>query len=333
MSRQGDPLDWDYGEDAADVGRAVAGTVSQAGIVGQPITAMIPHADQCVIIGCASTMWIMRGDPAYGGQIDNISRRIGVVDKRAWCYVPSTGSGDEGLIVFLSFDGLYMIPAGCQVSAPVSLSREKLPEELLDVDRNLTEVSLSYDVRDRGIHVYVTKIDSGNTTHWWYDWETRGFFPVSVTTSYEPMYTYEYVSTCSEDSCVLLGGRDGKIRRYHALHDKDDGNNAITSYVDIGPLLLGNGTFEQGVIAEVQGDLAVGTANVTAAFRGGHSPEDAFNSSALYSTTWKQDGLQYCIHPRVVGQAGFVKLTNAESLPWGMERILIRVQPMGSNKR
>jgi hypothetical protein len=28
-----------------------------------------------------------------------------------------------------------------------------------------------------------------------------------------------------------------------------------------------------------------------------------------------------------------VKLTNAESLPWGMERILIRVQPMGGNKR
>lgn len=331
MSRQGDPLDWDYS--AEDVGRAVAGSATDAGIVGDPIRAVIPHGDACVLFGCATTLWILRGDPAYGGQIDNMSRRVGIVDKRAWCYVPSN-SGDDGLIVFLSLDGLFMVPAGCQTSSPVSISREKLPEEMLDIDRNLVEVSMSYDSRAQGIHIFLTKLDSGNTTHWFFSWTTKGFFPMSLTTAHEPHYSYEMVSTCSEDSCVLLGGRDGKIRRFHPLHAQDDGANSITSYVDFGPLLLGERAgWGQGCVSELQGELGTDSASVTAAIRVGQTPEDAYGASAQYSATWSQSGLQYVFHPRCTGQTGFLKLTNGTTLPWTFERALLRIQPQGRNSR
>ncbi|MBK7363158.1 MAG: hypothetical protein IPJ01_12785 [Micavibrio sp.] len=141
MSRQGDPLDWNYG--ATDPARAVAGLSSQAGVIGEPITALCPHGDICLVIGCKSSLWILRGDPAYGGQIDNLSHNIGIVDKFAWTYVPNVSADNSGTLIFLSLDGVYMLGAGCGASEPISISREKMPEELLHVDSNLVEAQLT----------------------------------------------------------------------------------------------------------------------------------------------------------------------------------------------
>jgi hypothetical protein len=89
MSRTADALDFDYSADDTDGGRAVAGTQIDGGQIGQPITALIPHSDDYLLIGCLSSLWIVRGDPAMGGSIDNLSHSIGVVSAAAWCAGPA----------------------------------------------------------------------------------------------------------------------------------------------------------------------------------------------------------------------------------------------------
>lgn len=329
MSRQGDPLDWNYG--AEDVGRAIAGQNSQAGRIGEPITALVPHADNCLVFGCRNSTWILRGDPAYGGQIDNLSRSIGFVDKHAWCYVPSVSS-DSSVIAFLSLDGLYLLPAGCGTSEPVSMSRERLPEELLYVDSKLVEVQMAYDLLHRGIHIYLTKRDGGQTSHWWFDWESKGFFPVAVPSNCEPLSVCEYAGYSAEDSAVLLGGRNGKVYRYHVAHDKDAGNNAITSYVDYGPLLLGDNTnYMDGVLAEAQAMLGAESSSVLAEVRTGKTAEQANVASASW-TAVMQSGLNHTRHPRRRGNAAMLRLSNAESRAWSVESVTLRIEPGGRNR-
>lgn len=67
MSRQGNPNDWDYSQ--TDSQRAVAGTSSEAGVPGDPLTALVPHSDDYLVMGCRNSLWRMRGDPAYGGSL------------------------------------------------------------------------------------------------------------------------------------------------------------------------------------------------------------------------------------------------------------------------
>lgn len=123
-SRVGDLEDWDYSE--TDTGAAWSLALSDSGIIGDSVQALVPFSDDCLIIFCSTSTWILRGDPGFGGTVDNISRQIGCLGPNAWCLTP------EGLIVFMSQDGLYMLPAGCQASSgPISISRELVPEELI----------------------------------------------------------------------------------------------------------------------------------------------------------------------------------------------------------
>ena len=332
MSRQGDPLDWDYGQE--DVGRAIAGQNSQAGLIGEPITALCPHGDVCLVIGCTNSTWIMRGDPGYGGQIDSLSRNIGIVDKHAWCYVPNVGQDNAGTLVFLSLDGVYMLPAGCGASEPVSISREKLPEELLHVDKNLVEVCFAYDLLARGVHIWMTKKDSGLSKHWWLDWETKGFFPMEVPAGQQPTAVCEYASFCAEDSCVVLGGRDGKLRRFHKRFTRDDAGTAIESYVDYGPLLLGDqaGMFD-GIIAEATPMLIKDGGDVKMSIRAAFSVEAARFASETHTSIHRSDHVGYATHPRARGNAGFIRLSGVNGIPWSVEQIGVRIEPGGKQRR
>jgi hypothetical protein len=149
MSRQGDPHDWDYGADAGDAGRAVAGVSSEAGKVAHEITALCPFMDDYLIIACRDSMWVMRGDPAYGGQIDNISNTVGIIGRRAWTY------GEQGQLIFLSRSGICVIPPSATPEV-AHLSQPKIPRELINVDYKRNIVNLEWDDKNRGVHIFVT---------------------------------------------------------------------------------------------------------------------------------------------------------------------------------
>jgi hypothetical protein len=149
--RINDATDWDAaGADVDDQTRPWSIGAGDAFTVGQPITALIPTNDQCMIIACTNSLYILRNDPASGGSLNMIDADIGIVSHGAWCYTPG------GAIVFLSHNGLYMSYGGCADHRVESLSRERLPLALLNLGTSNKIVNLAFDTFANGVHIMVS---------------------------------------------------------------------------------------------------------------------------------------------------------------------------------
>lgn len=316
MSRQGEPTDWDFSEE--DAGAAVDLGVASAGQIGETVTSLTPHADNCLIIGCPSSLWILMGDPRSGGQLANLSRSIGVVDRNAWCTTP------DGLFVFLSADGIYTIPAGCSMEGnPVSLSRERLPAELLNINTQSSAtgkaISLAYDVRWRGIHVFVTSrnllnSDAGNV-HWFFDWETKSFWEVQYDLArFNPWSCHARPNYPSSESTVMMGCQDGYVRKYLSTATKDDEGEAtqkkITSYVTLGPFADEPAMQSDIRLDELDVTMSAETTDVTWSVYRGNSAEEAVTSLTAGEEAAAgrvKAGRNPRFFPRVKGSAIFLR--------------------------
>lgn len=170
MSRQGDYDDYEYGKDVGDAGRAFFFQLSEAGEVGEAVTALVPHRDAFLLAATANTLWIVRGDPAAGGGLSNLSRNVGIVSSAAWAKV------DES-VVFLANDGIYMVQANG--GFPVSLSEDRIPQELLDVDSAV----LGYSHDENGVYIFAATDET--TESWFFDLVNKGFWPMDDATPAE----------------------------------------------------------------------------------------------------------------------------------------------------
>ncbi len=336
MSRQGNPYDFDYGAEPDDYGAAVAGTLSEAGQLGEPITAIIPHSNECLIFGCTSSLWILRGDPAYGGKIDNLSNEIGVLSATSFARTP------EDYLYFLSRDGIFLMAPGCG-SIPVSVSREAMPRELLNIDTTTHTVSMAYDVRYRVIHIFVTKNSDTSTTHWWIDTkltmygDATNFSPWKVvfgSTTCDPFFVHSRRDNASDYSVVMLGGRDGYIRRFAHNVATDDGT-AFTSYVDYGPLRASSNDYSDGMVHDITGIVAADSGDVKCEFRAGETFEGAYNATALTPAIyWRTPGLQYPQTIRRACRAFCIRLSNGTSgEAWEMEGLNVTISDRGRQRK
>lgn len=321
-SRMGDPLDWDFTEATDDVSASFYLPVTHAGQIGDHITALIPHSDDCLVVGCRNSMWIVIGDPNDGGTAANVSPTHGIIDRNAWCNTP------DGRIVFLSHDGLYMIQAGCGVSQPKSMSREVLPQALLNlsalgVTSSDYAVSLAYDQYWRGIWIFTTLRDADEEEesgqHYFFDWETKGFWPVKYGTDtgskFEPWCCHARRNFQDNESIVLLGCTDGYIRVHDSSNATDDTGEATAeafeSYVLIGPF------GDQSLISDVRWDelitiLAADSADVTVEIYRGDTAEAALSVAETGTDPdWDatiEAGRSYTMRPRVRGPFHYLKL-------------------------
>jgi hypothetical protein len=322
MSRQGDPLDWNYSQDFDDAQRAVAGSTSEAGLVGEPVNALVTHNDDYLLFGCDSSLWVLRGDPAFNGQIDNLSHSVGIIDGDAYCH------GPNGEVVFLSRDGIYALAS--VTSPPVSLSRESLPAEMIDIDTETYEVGLVYDIRDRGVHVYITPKDVGGTgLHFWFDWELKSWWPYSFATGVEPTAVLRYNSDVAQYSNVLLGCRDGYVRRFFDANERDEAT-VFSSYIQYGPFALSPNDYNEGLANEITGRLAKGSGSVTWALQVGDDQEAAQGAGAFETATWTA-GTNYVERPRARGMAAVLKLTGGGQR-WAVEGCTLLVQQLGRQR-
>jgi len=310
MSRQGDPLDWDYNP-TVTTGAAVAGSNSESGALGEPITAIIPYGDDYLLFGCPNSLWILRGDPTYGGSIDNISKTVGIVGRKAWCIGPS------GEFIFCSRNGIYAMSSPTALQAQM-ISRAVLPKELLNINTNDNDVFLAYDIKLQAVHIIRTPSNSSVKYNYMLDWNTKTFWPTTsakLTTS----SICEFYSPDAESTAVLFGGRDGGIRRYDTRFLTDDGTN-ISAYIFIGPLALGNG-INLGIFTDLIAELGLDGGNVLCEIYVGDSPEQALRNTAVYSGTLA-DGVSYHLHPRCRGMTAFIKLSNVSGSAWSYERMI-----------
>lgn len=321
MSRMGDPTDWDFGADAGDIGGAWStATQLQSGQIGEDITSFMAWRDDFCIFGCENSTWIMRGNPRAGGIIDNLSQIIGPLSASAWCPTP-----DQGLVT-LTRDGLYAISAG----GMVSLSREKLPEELINIDPRLYTITMAYDVIDRGVHIYLTPIETAGGVHFWFDLENRGFWPVDMPDSMQPWRLAVHELPGAIDRRVLLGGRDGYVRHCDETALTDDGT-AMESFVDFAPLRLGEQPGANGTLIQLDAVMDAGSADVEWSLHPGDTPELCLTADAQESGSWGA-GLAYTENPRVEANSLRLRIAST-SAPWAIELLSLERQPAGVTRK
>jgi len=327
MSAMGDHTDFDYS--VGGPGSAVVGADSEAGKFAEPCTALAPWADDCVVIGCESSLWILRGDPSYGGRMACLDHNIGIIHRNAWCRArlarETTG---EGALVFLSRDGLYCAPAGC--GGPViSLSRERLPQELVNIDTSLVEPILSYNHRYRGIEIWLSPKSAGTgVQHWWYDITDGGFWPMTLPSAKEPTFAFPCKHVVRDGSVSYLGCRDGYVRVFDDANDDDDGT-AFDSHVDYGPIKIAKYRYARGKITSIQIDPAIDGAGVRYAIRSGSTSEGAFYETALDSGSFDGVGYKHLCFGSAGGWA-FVRVSNGVAKrAWAVEDVSIEVHLSG----
>lgn len=321
MSRVEDPTDFDFAQ--TDVLRAVASTSGEAGQIGDPITALIPYTDDYLIFGCTNSIWIMRGDPAIGGRVDNVSRETGIAIRNGWCRGPS------GDLYFLSDDGMYgMANANAK---PEALSRGKLPDEL----RRLSEPNLSccmvYDAEDFGIAIHLYS-PTASRRHWWFDLEGGGYWPMSLPEAKTPRVSLRHSGASALDSGTIFGCQDGWIRRYSRRFTSDEGST-INSHVLLGPLRIGNGDTNNGVLQSLDCKLDSRSGNVGYGIYTGKTAQESVEATASrFSGTWK-NGLNYRTWPMVEGNSAIIKLFS-ENLytAWQMETITAEARDAGPQR-
>lgn len=240
-SRQGDHEDWAYGDAIEDPGRAVAGQLEDAAVIGDVVTAMIPWHDQVLVLATENTLWALRGDPATG-QLSAVSDEVGVIDTDGWALSP------DGLLVFLSSDGIYTWEVGSR-AAPQRFSAERIPEELREVDTSAVTVSMAYDVEERGFHLFLTP-STGDGTHWFVDVEHRAFWPQRFPAAQQPLCAALMVDGGLGD--VVLGSKDGYVRYFLNTATDDDGTT-LESHILIGPVRIAPNDVRDALLAEVHG--------------------------------------------------------------------------------
>lgn len=320
MSRQSGEYDFDYSQE--DSQRAIAGTASEAGVPGDPVTALVAHSDDYLIFGCKTSIWRMAGDPAFGGSLDALSRTVGIIGPTAWCLGPT------GELVFLSLNGLYILQPGGN-SYPVPVSDSVLPTEFKNLNADTLTISLEYDVQDRGVHIFLTPDSSNERTHWWFDWDNKTYWPLTLASDHEPTATCAMQATAIEESGAVLGCRDGKLRRFSELAGNDCGTS-FTSYIVIGPIPLAQDAFV-GTVLAMDAVLAEDSSDVTWSLHPSLTFEGSISVSSSDTGTWSE-GLNATNRPACRGQACTLKVTGISGKRWAFEQAVAFVKDAGRRR-
>jgi len=325
MSRQLDPNDWDYGDVDTDYARAVAGTNTEVGHIGQDIKSIMSHHDDYIYFGCLSSVYILRGDPTSpGATLGPASETIGCVGGDAWTIT------DDGVLVWLGDNGLYGIPYGSN-GLPTGLSKS-LPRELNNLTSDHYQVSIAFDRRDNGCHIFVNQ--SGVTqTHWWLDWMTRGLFPVVFgDDDHTPYCALIHSGSVQDSTHVLLGCNDGYVRHFSDFFNTDDGTE-IESFVELGPFRLGGEYETEGRIDMINGVLGYNSGSVDWSIQVSTSAEKVYNADTLDSGTWDESGgVQRSVWPMLRGKAAIIRLDNSNLVPWAMEVVTCIGKTLGRQR-
>ena len=337
MSRVANPFDFLYG--AGDPMSAVAGNNADAGQCPDIIRALISFHDDYLIFGCASTIWILRGDAVAGGSLDNLSDTTGMYGSNSWCF------DDNRNLYFWGTGGVYKIEA--DFSGITNLTETLLPDVIDDeaADPSTHRITMGYDKKRHGLIIAITVIATGVNSDYFFSFKTNGFFPETYPEecgSYSMLY---YDANDPDYADLLIGCKDGYIRKFVDTAKNDDiggTDEAISSYVTY-PITPMGEEDEEGKLAEMVFDLSGGAADgefsdtdgVSYSLFNGDDAEtvlediidgaDAFKTGTLSGT-----GRKNKIRPRMRGAYMGLKLANSTaSETWSVNKIKFSTRKAG----
>jgi hypothetical protein len=281
MSKVSDPFNFDYAPAVpVPADSAWSGRTGSQGLLGFPVTALIPYTDDLLIVGMEKGIAVFRGDPMAGGQLDNVTTDIGIAFGQAWC-MDSTGT----VYFFSSHTGVFaFIPA--QGAKPQRIS-QAIDSLLLDIDTGQYGIRMAWWDRRKELHVFVTLLDTQqDTTH--YVWESQSnswWEDTYQDTNMNPLCCVGFDGNLQEDRVVLLGSWDGYVRALDQDAEDDDGE-MILSQVMMGPFLT---KFNDDVMVnDLQAVMAKDSDEVTFAIYAGKTAEEALVSTPVKSGTWTE---------------------------------------------
>jgi len=160
MSRQGDFTDWVYC--ANDAQTPIAGSCSDCGRLWDRIIALIPFSDDYLVFGCLNSMWVLRGDPAWGGSIDVLTNTEGILGRSAYCFDMHNN------LYYASNQGLIRVAKG--MTSFENLSKDKVPDIFKGLNPS-NGIILQYDEENMGINIYSSPGDNPPAGYgqWYYD--------------------------------------------------------------------------------------------------------------------------------------------------------------------
>lgn len=329
MSAVDDPFDWDYSPATTVSTQAVAGNTGDpsgidGGLLGDVVTALMPLNADLLFIGGDHTLWVMRGDPAAGGSIDNITRQVGVVGQEAWTV------DTRGNLYFFGNNGLYRL-SGDQLE---QVSRGKLDRLFSSINTATNIVRLLYDREHQGVHIFITPAlaePDEPTDHYWWDERTDSFWRDQFPTTVGPTAVLLFDADDPDDRAVLLGGWDGYIRCVDRSTYNDDGT-AIDSFVKF-PLIhpaVPQGQFQ---LNEVQLALDADGSGAALDIYRGHTPQAAIAETTASFTKALVAGRNVPIRYRLRGNALVFRLrNNTAGQTWAYENGTAMIAGVGRQR-
>jgi hypothetical protein len=329
MSQSTNPFNFSYTQDDAISASALSGGF--AGNIGDIVTAIIPYKDDYMLIGCSQSIWLLRGDPASGGSIDQISFTVGIFDKTSFDW-----DSQENLY-FIDANGIYKIGAG--FGAVVKLTENVLPDFISEfaLAPNIHRVSVQYDRKNHGILFCKSDLDTGQNQNFWFDLRTSGFFPENYPADCSAYCGCFYTADDPAYRKLLVGSGDGFIRVFEESLYKDqtsNGESAIDSFVLIGPLNI-NADDASAVLTQIIFNLAQESNSIEYSIYTEKTAQQciskALDDSAISHWSGSADaGISFTIRPRIRGTYLVLKISNGLiDKTWALEKIIAQTRKAG----
>lgn len=328
MSAVGDAFDWDTAPSTITETIAVSGNSNQAGLVEDIVTGLAPFGDDVLVIGCDSSIWQMTGDPGAGGFLDRISDTTGMTFGKAWAKDPN------GNLYFMGVNGVYIMAVDTSgaSSLPQLLTQNRLDERFRNLDHEKVRVLMDWDFIHHGLIIHVVDTTDATAVHesYFYDVRSDGWWPEAYPAAFGPTSILAYDGLGADDTAMLLGCRDGYIRKLDPAATSDDGT-AITTRCRY-PMLLDAGLNKEFVLQEIAVVMGSGSADTTLKIYASGTPEETLAQTTPALSRVCKPGRNVAVRQRVRGNAIQLEMTSTSGR-WAFESMSISVKAAGKARR
>lgn len=292
IAKAGDPTNWTTG--GGDPTRAFSLDGSNAlGVAADAITAIQPVSDAICFYGCATRAYYFTGDPGVDGIFREVPDKGGILGPRAIC------RGTEGRVFGMSANGVRMWAFSQGGLSGSQLITDKRVSKIIDRVSTLdTALELNFEAATGWVHIFLHPKNGEQGTHLIFDVQDNTFFPVEypqTPIAWGPFVACETVGQEFDDKRILLGCRDGVIRRFVTGRPDDDGN-AIRVRGRM-PIVESEDGNRETLVTEVAATAAKGSGPVVFSIRTADSAaqldeQDWDTTDPATSWTWFADGKQ-----------------------------------------
>jgi hypothetical protein len=315
FSRVGDGQNWDY----TDTSPAAAVELGASGLgeIGDVVTALASYRGRQLLIGGQKSIWSLTGNPGPDGDAELHSltpdESIGIVGPRAWCM------GRDRTFYFMSQDGFYSLgPNQFAVDKSNRVSSGRLDKTLGAIDYTTNQAQLAWNSERHGVDIFITPLVQGETTHYFFDQRTGGFFPIQYPDVQGPTAILAYDADDPNDRRILLGGFDSYVRQIDKNAYTDDGT-VIDSYVMLGPVLSPWSGYEF-IWRQMRAVLAEDSSSLQYEVRVGDTAQGATTATSSIDGSLVA-GRNPTITDRARAAALYLRLYSTASAPWAFEKV------------